>query len=259
MKMTIRKTAVADKFYPASPSALATMVRGFLAQVKPIDGPTPKAIIAPHAGYPYSGPIAASAYARLPQAAFRRILLLGPAHTVPLRGIAASSATAFATPLGNVPIEATAVQASLALPQVQIMDEAHRREHGLEVQLPFLQLVCRDFAIVPLVVGEVETAIVAQLMQHLYTGPDTLIIVSSDLSHYYDYATAQKLDAATSQAIEQLRPEAVEHACGRFAIRGLLQFAQTYQWQVQTVDLRNSGDTGGTRDRVVGYGAYIFT
>jgi AmmeMemoRadiSam system protein B len=139
-----------------------------------------------------------------------------------------------------------------------MMDEAHLHEHGLEVHLPFLQIVSRDFAIVPLVVGVVETAVLVRLLASLYT-PDSLILVSSDLSHYYDYETAQQLDAATSKAIEQGQPEAVEHACGRFPIRGLLQFAQEHGWQAQTIDLRNSGDTAGSRDRVVGYGAYVFT
>jgi hypothetical protein len=257
MKMKVRKTAVAGQFYPAQPDQLRTMIRSFLEQVN-VTGPTPKAIIAPHAGYRYSGPIAASAYARLQGTSFQRVLLLGPAHTVHLQGIAASSAEAFATPLGNVLVDTAAVQTSLRLPQVQMMDEAHHREHGLEVHLPFLQMVCRDFALVPLVVGAVETADLAHLLAALYTS-ESLIVVSSDLSHYYDYETARQLDAATSRAIEQGRPEAVEHACGRVPIRGLLQFAQGYGWQAQTIDLRNSGDTAGSRDRVVGYGAYVFT
>ena len=255
--MKVRKTAVAGQFYPAQPDQLQAMIRSFLGQVN-VAGPTPKAIIAPHAGYRYSGPIAASAYARLQGASFQRVLLLGPAHTVHLRGIAASSAEAFATPLGNVLVDTAVVQTCLSLPQVQMVDEAHLREHGLEVHLPFLQIVCRDFALVPLVVGEVETADLAHLLASLYT-PDSLILVSSDLSHYYDYEMAQQLDAATSQAIEEGRSEAVEHACGRVPIRGLLQFAQEYGWHARTIDLRNSGDTAGSRDRVVGYGAYVFT
>jgi len=254
--MRIRETAVAGQFYPADPDSLRTMIRGFLAQVQGT-GPTPKAIIAPHAGYRFSGPIAASAYARLQGATFERVLLLGPAHTVQLRGIAASSAEAFATPLGHVPVDVTAVQTSLTLPQVQLIDEAHRREHGLEVHLPFLQMVCQDVAIVPFVVGMVETAVLTHLLDTLYT-PHTLIIISSDLSHYHDYATAQQLDKATSQAIEQLQSELVEQACGRYPIRGLLQFAKKQSWQAQTLDLRNSGDTGGPHNRVVGYGAYTF-
>jgi AmmeMemoRadiSam system protein B len=233
------------------------MIQDFLAQVK-VAGPTPKAIIAPHAGYRFSGPIAASAYAQLQSANFQRVLLLGPAHTVRLQGIAASSAKAFATPLGDVPVDTAVGQRGLTLPQVQIRDEAHLREHGLEVHLPFLQVVCPDFAIVPLVVGVVETAVVTHLLASLYTA-DTLIVISSDLSHYYDYERAQQLDAATSQAIERLQPEAVVEACGRFPIRGLLQFAQERGWQAETIDLRNSGDTAGSRDRVVGYGAFSFT
>lgn len=233
------------------------MIHGFLAQA-PRTGLAPKAIIVPHAGYRFSGPIAASAYAQLQGADLRRVLLLGPAHTVRLRGLAASSAEAFATPLGEVLVDVTAVQSCLTLPQVQIRDEAHLREHGLEVQLPFLQMVAQDFMIVPLVVGVVETAVLAHLLATLYT-PDSLIVISSDLSHYHDYETAQQLDKATSQAIEQLQPEAVEEACGRHPIRSLLQFAQQQSWQAQTIDLRNSGDTGGPHHRVVGYGAYVFT
>jgi AmmeMemoRadiSam system protein B len=233
------------------------MIHDFLGQERG-GGPVPKAIIAPHAGYRYSGPIAASAYARLQGASFQRVLLLGPAHTVRLQGIAASSADIFASPLGEVLVDAAVVQASLRLPHVRVLDEAHLREHSLEVHLPFLQVVCRDFAIVPFVVGAVEAAVLTHLLASLYT-PDSLIVVSSDLSHYYDYETAQQLDAATSQAIEQRRPEAVEHACGRIPIRGLLGWAKERGWQAQSIDLRNSGDTAGSRDRVVGYGAYVFT
>ncbi|MCB8943895.1 MAG: AmmeMemoRadiSam system protein B [Ardenticatenaceae bacterium] len=255
--MRIRKTAVAGQFYPAQPDQLQAMIRGFLAQASG-SGPTPKAIIAPHAGYRFSGPIAAAAYARLQGASFQRVLLLGPAHTVRLQGIAASSAEVFATPLGEVVVAVTAVQTSLTLPSVQLMDEAHLREHGLEVHLPFLQMVCPGFELVPFVVGVVETADLTHLLTTLYT-PHTLIVISSDLSHYYDYHTAQQLDRTTSQAIEQLQPAAVEQACGRYPICGLLQFARQHHWQAQTIDLRNSGDTGGPRDRVVGYGAYIFS
>ena len=255
--MRIRKTAVAGQFYPAHPEQLRTMVRGFLAEAKET-GAIPKAIIAPHAGYRFSGPIAASAYARLQGSSFQRVLLLGPAHTVRLQGIAASSAEIFESPLGNVLVDRTAVQASLTLPQVQIMDAAHVQEHGLEVHLPFLQMVCRDLVIVPLVIGTIETAKLTRLLATLYT-PDSLIVISSDLSHYYDYATAQQLDKATSRAIEQLQPQSVQEACGRYPIRGVLQFAQQQGWQAETIDLRNSGDTGGSRERVVGYGAYVFT
>lgn len=256
--MRIRKTAVAGQFYPADPDQLRAMIQGFLAQADKASGLVPKAIIAPHAGYRFSGAIAASAYVQLSGASFRRVLLLGPAHTVRLQGIAASSADAFVSPLGTMPIDTAAVQTSLGLPQVKISDEAHAREHGLEVHLPFLQMVSQDSLLVPLVVGVVKTADLAHLLSTLYS-PDTFIVVSSDLSHYHDYASAQRLDMATSQAIEQLRPESVQEACGRFPIRGLLAFAQQQGWRAQTLDLRNSGDTGGSRERVVGYGAYIFT
>jgi AmmeMemoRadiSam system protein B len=257
----IRQAAVAGMFYPADPRQLTVMVSRFLGDAEE-NGYRPKALIAPHAGYVYSGPIAASAYARLTgcAAAIKRVVLLGPAHRVTVQGLAASSAEAFATPLGDVPIDTEAVQAILPLPQVQLQDEAHTLEHSLEVHLPFLQTVCPGFCIVPLVVGQATAAEVAEVLEALWGGPETIIVISSDLSHYHDYATAHALDAATAEAIEKLDPDALRYdsACGRVPIRGLLQVAGRHGLQAHTVDLRNSGDTAGSRDRVVGYGAFIF-
>jgi AmmeMemoRadiSam system protein B len=257
----IRQAAVAGTFYPANARQLTVMVSGFLQDTQE-NGRTPKAIIAPHAGYIYSGPIAASAYAHLSgcAAAIERVILLGPAHHVAVQGLATCSAGAFATPLGEVPLDTEAVQAILSLPQVQLHDEAHTLEHSLEVHLPFLQSICPGFCIVPLVVGQATTAEVAELLEALWCGPETIIIVSSDLSHYHDYATAHALDAATAEAIEKLDPKALRYdsACGCVPIRGLLQVARRHGLQAHTVDLRNSGDTAGPRDRVVGYGAFIF-
>ena len=257
----IRQPAVAGTFYPANARQLTLMVSDFLAEA-PTNGHTPKAIIAPHAGYIYSGPIAASAYARLSDCAnsIERVILLGPAHRVAVQGLAASSATDFATPLGQVAVDTEAVQAILPLPQVQLQDEAHTGEHSLEVQLPFLQTVCPGLRIVPLVVGQATTAEVAGVLEALWGGPETIIVISSDLSHYHDYATAHALDAATAAAIEKLDPDALRYdsACGQVPIRGLLQVARRHGLQAHTVDLRNSGDTAGSRDRVVGYGAFIF-
>lgn len=266
----IRQPAVAGSFYPKDAQALRDMLTRFLTAVGPsatVPKPSPKglikAIIVPHAGYIYSGPVAASAYARLAEArnTIRRVVLLGPAHWVPLHGLAVSSAEAFVTPLGRVAVDRAAITALLALPQVRISDEAHAPEHSLEVQLPFLQVVLDDFSLVPLVVGQATPVEVEEVLNTVWDGPETLIVVSSDLSHYYDYATAKRLDRAASGAIQALRSEdlSVEQACGRHAIQGLLLAARAHGLDVTTLDLRNSGDTAGPRDEVVGYGAYVFT
>lgn len=257
----IRPPAVAGKFYPNNRQQLRQMVEGYVADadIAPV-GPRPKAIIGPHAGYIYSGPIAGTAYGYLARAngRVRRVVLLGPAHWVPFRGLAASSAEAFATPLGDVPLDQAARQSILALRQVRLFDEAHEPEHALEVHLPFLQVVLTSFSLVPLVVGAADPAEVAEVLQLLWGGPETVVIISSDLSHYHDYATAKMLDQATSQAIEQRRAVGEGQACGGKAVNGLLQMARQYGLRAETVDLRNSGDTAGPRDRVVGYGAYLF-
>jgi AmmeMemoRadiSam system protein B len=258
----IRQPAVAGTFYPADPHELKVMIDEFMKTV-PASGDTsvPRAIIAPHAGYIYSGPVAASAYARIIPAhnKFTRVVLLGPSHRVPLRGLAASSATHFSTPLGLIPLDTAGIQEIVQLPQVQMHDEAHLYEHSLEVHLPFLQTVLDDFSLIPLVVGEAEAEEVAQVLEQFVDDENTLIVISSDLSHYHDYHTAQQLDRATSQAIEQLKIEAIgyEDACGRTPVSGLLSLAKQHHFKVETVDLRNSGDTAGPRDQVVGYGAYI--
>lgn len=258
----IRKPAVAGTFYPDNVEQLQHLIDNFLAEA-PSGKPVPKAIIAPHAGYIYSGPIAASAYASLAKTgqAIERVVLLGPTHRVPIRGLAASSDEAFATPFGLVSLDTAAMEAILELPQVQVRDDAHLFEHSLEVHLPFLQTICADFRLVPLVVGDATTAEVAEVLEKLWGGPETLIVVSSDLSHYHDYRTARQMDEATSDAIEKLQPDAIgrDQACGRIPIRGLLHTARQHHLHAHTVDLRNSGDTAGPRDRVVGYGAYIFS
>jgi AmmeMemoRadiSam system protein B len=249
-------------FYPADSAKLAQMVDDYLqaADTAPTQ-PAPKAIIAPHAGYIYSGPVAASAYAALRERAAQitRVILLGPAHRVPFYGLAASSATHFATPLGQVPLDRNAIDQILTLPQVKVLDEAHALEHSLEVQLPFLQTILGEFSLVPLVVGDASPAQVSEVLEALWGGDETLIVISSDLSHYHDYATAQRLDKATSAAIEALAPERIHHenACGRNPVNGLLALAKQHGLHAHTVDLRNSGDTAGPRDQVVGYGAYL--
>jgi AmmeMemoRadiSam system protein B len=258
---SVRPPAVAGTFYPANAAALRASVTGFLAAVQPAVK-TPKAIIAPHAGYIYSGPIAASAYAQLAprRDTITRVVLLGPAHRVAIKGLAVSSADAFMTPLGSVPLDRAAIDRILTLPQVRSADTAHTEEHSLEVHLPFLQEVLEDFQLVPLVVGDATAAEVGEVIDTLWGGPETLIVISSDLSHYHDYDTARRLDRATSKAIEALRPQDIgfDQACGRIPVNGLLEVAKRRGLRVTTLDLRNSGDTAGSRDRVVGYGAWVF-
>lgn len=260
----VRQAAVAGMFYPADAGELHDVVTGLLAEAEArvAPGPVPKAIIAPHAGYVYSGPIAASAYARLKPAADRiwRVVLLGPCHRVAVRGIALPTAHAFATPLGLVPVDRDAITELLCLPPVSVFDDTHRDEHALEVHLPFLQTVLGTFSLVPLVVGQAPADDVAMVLERLWGGDETVIVVSSDLSHYLDYDSARKIDSSTCRAIERLDPSAIgyEQACGRLPVAGLLTVARRRGMQVTTLDLRNSGDTSGDRRRVVGYGAWLF-
>ena len=258
----VRPPAVAGRFYPSDPVELRQLITSLLAGVPPATGPAPKALIAPHAGYPYSGPIAASAYAQLLPASdqIKRIILLGPSHYVALKGLATSSAEAFATPLGVVPVDVEAVREVRLLPQVRELDEAHEREHSLEVQLPFLQTVLGDFTLVPLAVGNASAEDISKVFDLLWGGSETRFVISSDLSHYFDSQTARRLDRATAKAIEALKPDGIgeERACGRIPICGLLLAARRHKLRARTVDLRSSGDTAGPRDKVVGYGAFAF-
>ena len=257
---TVRAPAVAGLFYPADTAELHAQVQQFLNQIQPSAEAPPKAIIAPHAGYIYSGPIAATVYARLRAARDRitRVVLLGPSHRVGFRGIAASGMTAFETPLGQIPVDQEAVELARQVPDVGFLEQAHAQEHSLEVHLPFLQEVLGPFKLVPLVVGEARPQQVGAVLEALWGGPETLIVISSDLSHYQDYRTAQRMDRETSRAIETLRFEDIgyEQACGRNPVNGLLWVARRKNLHVETIDLRNSGDTAGPRDQVVGYGAY---
>ena len=256
----VRKPAVAGLFYPADPEILHGEVRALLHAVAP-GGAAPKAIIVPHAGYVYSAPVAASAYARLAPARGRveRVVLLGPSHHVAFHGLSVPSCECYETPLGRIELDLAAIAGLSALPQVVCLDAAHVREHSLEVHLPFLQEVLGDFALVPLVVGDASAEEVAEVLERLWDGPGTLVVVSTDLSHYHDYETAQRLDRATCAAIEALRFEELGHdsACGRVPLGGLLCLARRRGLGVTTVDLRNSGDTAGDRERVVGYGAWV--
>jgi len=257
----VRQAGVAGQFYPAESGKLAQAIEGYLAAAEgQARGPAPAAIIAPHAGYIYSGPIAASAYARIAplRGTVTRVVLIGPAHRLPFRGLAVSDAEAFTTPLGRIEIDREAIEAIAALPQVKRLDAAYDDEHCLEVHLPFLQTVLGDFRLVPIVAGDASPSDVVEVLERLWTGPDTLPVISSDLSHYHDYETARRQDVATARAIEALDGDALgwDDACGRVPIAGLLSVARRRGLHATTLDLRSSGDTAGARGEVVGYGAW---
>jgi AmmeMemoRadiSam system protein B len=259
--MHVKPPAVAGMFYPADPDELRGMLRDMFSEAHGNGEQRPHALIAPHAGYQYSGPIAANAYATLAPWAdqIQRVVVLAPSHRIPFAGIAASSADSFRTPLGDIPVDREAVAHLLKDPAVQMLDEAFAQEHALEVQLPFLQTVLSGFRLIPLIVGEADPDEVSRVMESLWQ-PDTLIVVSSDLSHYLDYHSCQERDRATSDAIEHLAAGRIGpyDACGAYPVRGLLRIAKQHGWRVRTLDLRNSGDTSGDKSRVVGYGAYEF-
>ena len=257
-----RPTAVAGLFYPANTHELADMVTYELAQVAARPEYHPLAIIAPHAGYIYSGAIAASVFKNLQplRSIIKRVVLIGPSHRVGFQGLALSSADFFKTPLGSIRIDKQAQAKLLAIPDVMLLDQAHANEHSLEVQLPFLQQVIDDFSLIPIVAGNASPELVSQAIDTLWDGNETLVVISSDLSHYHDYQTAQQLDKATSQSIVELDYTAIHsaNACGYVGVNGMLLFAQQHHLKASVVDLRNSGDTAGEKDSVVGYGAYIF-
>jgi MEMO1 family protein len=279
----IREAAVAGSFYPADAAELRETVQQLLdtaaaqrgavpvagGSMPAASGSVPAALVVPHAGYVYSGSVAAAAYARLQpcRQRYRRVLLLGPCHSVPFSGLAVSDADAFRTPLGDVPLDRAEIDAlidSLERPAVIRFDVPHRGEHSLEVQLPFLQVALGDFSLVPIVVGDASPETVAGVIDRMWRGPETLLIVSSDLSHYLGYEQARRRDRGTCMAIEALDGGGIEHseACGATPLRGLLIAAARRGLQAVTLDLRNSGDTAGGPDgclgRVVGYGAWMF-
>jgi len=258
----VRPPAVAGTFYPADAATLTSQIHAFLAgvdDVQPFPG-APKALIVPHAGYVYSGPIAAHAYAHLAplKDTISRVVLLGPCHRVAVRGLALSSASAFATPLGTVELEHSLDATLLADPNVLVHDATHTAEHSLEVHIPFLQTLLNDFKVLPMVVGDASPEAVDGVLDAVWGGPETLVVVSTDLSHYLDYERAQMLDRQTCRAIENLDFNAIgpAQACGRMALKGLLHLAHRKAMHVRTLDLRNSGDTAGGREQVVGYGSW---
>lgn len=267
MQALVRPPAVAGLFYPNDPTELRSLVESLLREADagdtdgPPAGPIPKAIIAPHAGYIYSGPIAASAFRTLAPAAgtIRRVILLGPSHFVPFQGLALPDAPRLATPLGEVKGDPEGSGASIRLPQVRVQSEAHAREHSLEVELPFLQVLLGEFTVVALAVGSASAEEVAEVLERVWGGPETVIVVSSDLSHYLSYDEARAVDRATADEILALGgPLEPEQACGARPINGLLLAARRRGLTAELLDLRNSGDTAGDHRRVVGYGAFAF-
>jgi AmmeMemoRadiSam system protein B len=259
--MSVRPPAVAGLFYPGEPRELRSMVEGFLGEAPASGRPVPKAVIAPHAGYVYSGSIAGSAFRALASAAgsILRVILVGPAHFVPIHGLALPGHQRYATPLGEVKVDPKGAQAILRLPQVRVIPEAHAREHSLEVELPFLQVLLGDVDVLPLVAGQASGEEVAEVLERLWGGPETLIVISSDLSHYLPYDAARRADRETSDHILALDgPLHSRQACGAVAINGLLEAARRRGLAPELLDLRNSADTAGDPARVVGYGAFAF-
>ena len=259
---SIRPAAVAGLFYPDTPIALKQTLADLLSQAVPgASACLPKALIVPHAGYVYSGAVAASAYARLGALSgrIRRVVLLGPAHRVYVHGLALPEAERFATPLGEVQLDQEGMQRLAALPQVTRSAAAHQMEHSLEVQLPFLQQVLGDFQLLPLAVGEATAAEVAEVLERVWGGDETLIVISSDLSHFLPDAAARKVDGKTVDTILALDPHLDhEQACGATPINGLLLAARRHGLQPVALDVRNSSDTAGDPERVVGYAAFAF-
>lgn len=258
----IRPPAVANMFYPGDPRELQATVAEMLKDAPSVDR-QPKAIIAPHAGYIYSGDIAAKAYGALApwRDIIQRVVLLGPSHRVPFRGIAASSADYYRTPLGDIPLDTDTARTLVKhFDFVDWLDIAHKDEHSLEVHLPFLQMTLGDFTLLPLVVGGASTAEVDAVLEQSWGGKETLIVVSSDLSHYHNDSTAKRLDHETAQVIETLDAEHLDtdHARGAYPVRGLLEAAKKHHMQPLTVAMGNSAAVSGDYNRVVGYGAWMF-
>jgi AmmeMemoRadiSam system protein B len=261
-----RPPAVAGTFYPEAPDVLLAEVQALLRGARPpLGGPVgrPKALIVPHAGYIYSGPIAATAYALLQGARppISRVILLGPAHFVGFRGLALPGVDALETPLGRIPLDRNGVAAALSFPQVAELPRAHAREHSIEVHLPFLQAVLPRFCVVPLLVGDAAPWEVAEVLAVLWGGDETAIVVSTDLSHYHPYDEARELDSDTARRIvaRDYADLEGEQACGAAPVRGLLYEAAQRNLKVHLCDLRSSGDTAGDRRRVVGYGSFAIT
>jgi len=267
MSLTIRPPAVAGQFYPADPQELRELVNGYLGAVQApasshsVETGSIKGLIVPHAGYVYSGGTAAQVYQRLrsQRDTVRRIVMVGPAHRVPFAGIGISGATGFQTPLGMVPVDEAARQMLLSSQQVTIQDAAHAPEHSLEVQLPFLQSVLDDFAIVPLIYSRADYRHLAAVLESLWGGPETLLLISSDLSHYLNESSCRHLDSQTANIIEQLDIDALDRdtACGQKGIQALMELAQRHHCRIRRLALETSAKAFGDTSRVVGYGAFV--
>lgn len=259
--LTVRQAAVAGSFYPLGDKELKAAIDALIAQAEQVSQAGLAGVIAPHAGYTYSGPVAANAFAPVASCGipFERALVIGPAHYVPLSGVAAPSSAAFATPLGQVEIDRDAIAALVKAGLVGIDDRAHAPEHALEVELPFLQAVLGRFSLIPLLVGDDAPEQIAAIIDALLDDR-TLLVVSTDLSHYLDHASAQKRDLATAATIERFEFSRLGpyDACGFAALNGALCAAHQRRWGIKRLDLRNSGDTSGDRNWVVGYGAWAF-
>jgi AmmeMemoRadiSam system protein B len=258
--MSTRKAAVAGHFYQAQAADLQHQINQFLAQAPWVSHGKPRVLIVPHAGYVYSGSTAARAYRCLQpyQDEIRRVVLLGPAHRVYLEGMAIPSVDAFSTPLGEVKLDLNAIERVSKMPAVVVSDEAHREEHSLEVQLPFLQTVLNQFSLVPIVVGNCDAKIVADVIDELWDADDTLILISTDLSHFHSYDEARQIDASTcNRILDKSNDLSGEQACGARAVNGLLSSEHSHPLDIELLSACNSGDTAGSRDRVVGYGAFL--
>jgi len=262
---TIRPAAVAGSFYPGNSQVLAQAISALLSQAEAgshTGNAPPKAIIVPHAGYIYSGQAAASAYARLApwHDSIKRVVLLGPVHRVPVRGLALPDTGAFATPLGEVELDIAAIASISGMRQVVTSAAVHAHEHSLEVQLPFLQSVLDDFRLVPLAVGDASADEVAEVLDALWGGPETIIVVSSDLSHYLPYQAAAAVDKSTAHDILNMKSTLThQQACGGTPVNGLIVAAKKHRLHPTLLSLCNSGDTAGDKERVVGYASFIFT
>ena len=258
--MTVRTAAVAGLFYEADARRLAHHIDVLMDAACAEAGDAPRVLIVPHAGYTYSGQTAARAYSRLlpHRDKIERVVLLGPAHRVYLRGMAVPSVDAFATPLGEVALDRAGIEQIMNMQGVCVSDEAHRAEHSLEVQLPFLQTVLGHFSLVPVVVGDCDPDRVAAVVDALWSGPETLLVVSTDLSHFHSYDEARRLDAQTCERLLARDSSLTgENACGAHALNGLMRSQCSRQLSIDLLDLCNSGDTAGDKSRVVGYGAFV--
>lgn len=260
--MTRRPAAVAGLFYPDDPAALNRQIDELMDGASAAPGARPpRALVVPHAGYPYSGPVAAEAYARIApfRDQYKRVLLLGPSHRVPFRGMALSSADSFTTPLGDIPLDEASREQLLSMDGVQEMDAAHAMEHSLEVQLPFLQRLLGDFRLIPLSVGDAPVARIAAVIDHFWNDPETLVVISTDLSHFLPLEQARAMDERTRRAIEHRDYRAIgdDQACGRYPLRALLSVLQRRGREIETLAMGTSADTTGDASRVVGYGAWV--